>query len=176
MGEVMKTHLTAERLRELLDYNPLTGVFYWKQNYHRRLIGSAAGSLFVTAKGYRYLRIRVSGRNYFSHRLAYLWMTGKWPDHHVDHRDGNGLNNRWRNLRDASQSQNRANATCRRNKVGLKGVTAHKSPCTGIVRYEARIAVDGKRICLGTFLTPEVAHAAYVAAAEKHFGEFARAG
>jgi hypothetical protein len=68
--------LTAERLREVLDYNPETGVFTWKVRTSIRVVaGKVAGS--VGKRGY--LIIGVGGRNYYAHRLAWLHMTGEWP-------------------------------------------------------------------------------------------------
>lgn len=87
--------LSAERLRELLDYNPLTGVWTWrvppnKYSHHIRADDAIAGHR--AAKGYR--AITIDCRPYYVHRLAWLWMTGSWPTHDVDHRNGDRGDNR----------------------------------------------------------------------------------
>lgn len=89
----------------------------------------------------------------------------------VDHRDTNGLNNAWSNLRAATKSQNNANTrTAKNNKAGVKGVMRDKHGR----RWVAQIKPGGKSMHLGTFDTQEEASAAYGAAAAKFFGEFAR--
>mgnify|MGYP000223524280 CR=1 FL=1 len=163
--------LTQTRLRELLHYDPKTGLFVWRTNRRGMRTGVRAGYVKVF-KNVSYLNIRVDGRHYRAGRLAFLYMTGEWPPDEIDHRDCDGLNNRWENLRAATRSQNRANSRLSSNSLtGYKGVTYHRKSC----RYRAWIQVGGKGHYLGRFDTPEEAHAAYVAAAKKYFGEFARA-
>jgi hypothetical protein len=160
--------ITAQRLRELLHYDPETGVFTWlvKPSKRARIrVGDVAGN--VGPDGYR--RIRV-GCKYLSHRLAWLWMTGEWPPHQIDHINGAKHDNRICNLRVATGSQNQANARKRSdNTSGYKGVR----PSRG--RWRAEIRVNGSRRHIGIFNDPAEAHAAYVDAAVKHSGEFARA-
>jgi hypothetical protein len=162
--------LTAERLKELLNYNPLTGVFLWKVwRGPRAQAGQIAGSAWPNKSGKFYRRIMVDGRMYLAHRLAVLWMTGEMPLREVDHRDGDGLNNAWRNLRKATRAQNSANTPRHTdNRAGFKGVYQRGQ------RFVAMIRRDKRGRYLGTYDTPEEAHAAYAAAAQKHFGEFAR--
>ncbi len=96
-------------------------------------------------------------------------MTGSWPIGETDHDDTVRNNNRWRNLRDASRSQNGANKpTYKTNKLGVKGVRMKRG------KYQANIQVNKKSICLGSFVKIEDAIAAYEAAANDNFGEFAR--
>jgi hypothetical protein len=172
------TTLTAERVRELLTYEPLTGLFYWRVD--RRCgrgrgrvtanAGSQAGTPFLGAKGRRYWKITIDARCYLAHRIAVLCMMGAWPEHEVDHIDGNGLSNAWANLRPATRAQNGANTSRRSdNTVGLKGVTRQGS------RFVAQLQRGKRHVYLGAYDTAEEAHAAYVAAAKQHFGEFARA-
>ena len=98
-------------------------------------------------------------------------MRGEWGRPTIDHRDGDGTNNRWNNLRRASQSQNNANRRRpRSNTSGFKGV----SRCRRTGKWIAVIGKRGRMIYLGKFSTPQAAHAAYVAAARKLYGEFAR--
>jgi HNH endonuclease/AP2 domain len=159
----MKTRprLTRARLRELLHYDQDTGGFrWWKREGNELCLGNVAGCV----------RIRILGRNYRAHQLAWLYVTGRWGRPMIDHRDGDPTNNRWSNLRRASASQNGANrGRSRHNSSGYKGVSLRRSG-----RWEAYITKKRRRMHLGTFDTPEAAHDAYVAAARKLFGEFAR--
>jgi hypothetical protein len=99
---------------------------------------------------------------------------GTWPQGHLDHRDGNPSNNAIANLRPAAHAHNnRVRHVHKNNAVGLKGVTKQRVSKTGGIGYETRISVDGKPHYLGYFKTPEDAHAAYCAAADRHFGAFA---
>lgn len=154
-------HLTREEVAALLAYDPDTGVFRWRADRGPVKAGDIAGRL--DAKGYR--DIRVKGTLYKAHRLAFLLVTGKWPAQHVDHIDGDRQNNRWSNLRDVSNGINAQNLkTAQKNsKTGLLGV----SPVKG-GRYQAAITVNGKPRHLGFYDSPEVAHAAYVAAKRLH--------
>jgi hypothetical protein len=156
-----RTNLSAERLREVLNYNPRNGVFTWRIMLSKNVpAGSVAG--FVTQLGYR--TIKIDGQAYQAHRLAFLYMTGEWPVDQVDHMDGDGTNNRWRNLREASASLNQQNKRrgMSNNKTGLLGV----SPCKEA--YKATISIRGKVMHLGTFKRAEDAYAAYVDAKRKH--------
>lgn len=143
--------LTAERLREVLDYNAETGVFVWKQRTGSRSVpGQVAGC--DHSLGYRF--VCVDGKRYKEHRLAWFYVHGVWPLGEVDHIDGSRNNNVISNLRDVSKSVNQQNlrAAKSHNKSGLLGVTKRKKGgwCA--------------RITIGTFDTPEEAHAAYVEA------------
>jgi hypothetical protein len=157
--------LTQERLREVLHYDPDTGVFTWLRDTSRVRAGRQAGSL--DAKGYR--RIQFEGKGYKAHRLAFLYMLGRWPIGTPDHRNTDGDDNRWLNLRDATFSQNNGNRSrTKSHKTGFKGVYL----ADGL--YVARIMKDGVRYSVGYFKDPETAHAAYAAKARELFGEFAR--
>lgn len=153
--------------RDLLTYNPETGEFRWKVMLGRARVGALAGT--VGKRGYRY--IRVDGRRFMAHRLAFLFMTGAMPDSDVDHRNCNRADNRWINLRLATSTQNKANTGRRQNNTsGLKGVSWHR----GAGRWLAQISVRGQYFYLGLHATKEAAAAAYDTAAIEHFGEFAR--
>lgn len=155
--------LTADSVRKLLDYNPDTGVFMWKIPCGGRGFGSPITT--VSAGSYS---IKINGVNYRAHRLAWLYMTGKWPDLQVDHRNCDPFDNRWKNLREATPADNSANTRVRR--FGLKGAYRHGKNgwCSTIRRH-------GVTYCLGTYKTEEEAHAAYVRKAIELCGEFARA-
>jgi hypothetical protein len=153
--------LTQERLKDLLNYDPETGVFAWRERSKNRVkAGETAGSL--QSKGY--LQIRIDGRQYLAHRLVWLWMTGEWPTHYIDHVDGNNLNNRFANLRDVTNSVNQQNQrrASKDSKTGFLGVRQHHG------KFQARIYLDGKVTHLGRFTAPEQAYAAYVAAKRVH--------
>jgi hypothetical protein len=159
--------VTAERLRELLDCDPETGVLTWRVSRRGRVKpGQVAGKSHHTG----YHVIRVDGRQYPAHRLVWLHVTGAWPAAEVDHINGVRNDNRFSNLRDATSSQNGCNARLyRNNKSGLKGAILNRPG-----RWIAQIQKGGRKIYLGVFDTPEEAHAAYCAAAERLHGDFAR--
>ena len=156
-----RERLTRARLRELLHYDRDTGEFrWWRRVGDEVQLGEKAG----------YLEIRIDGRAYQAHQLAWRYKTGRWCRPLIDHRDGDGTNNRWTNLRQATPSQNTANSRRpRHNTSGYKGVSLRTSG-----RWRAVVCNKGRLISLGTFATPEAAHAAYAATARKLFGEFAR--
>lgn len=160
--------LTAERARELLHYDPATGIVTWKISRGPARAGAEAGRL--KADGYR--EIRVDGRLYTTHRVIWLLVKGKWPPRQIDHKDTVRDHNWFSNLRPATNSQNQRNSRRRgHNTSGFKGVDFHRR--TG--KWRARLVKDGSRTHLGLFVTAEGAHAAYVAAARVEFGEFVRA-
>ncbi len=118
-----------------------------------------------------YIAIRIDRHDYLAHRLAWLYIYGRWPKGRLDHRDTNRANNIFENLREATQSQNLANARRRSdNTSGFKGVSLRKD--TG--RWAAYVNFEGKRYRLGCFDTKEAASAAYSRMAASLFGEFAR--
>lgn len=152
--------LTADRARQVLAYDPETGQLTWKQTLsNRALAGSVAGNVSV-ADGY--VQIRVDGQIYRGHRLAWLIVTGDWPRQVIDHINGVRSDNRWANLRDTSQSVNSRNSLkVRPNSAsGLLGVSFRSDNGKPF----AQIMVNGRNVNLGTFATPELAHAAYMAA------------
>jgi hypothetical protein len=155
--------LTAQRLRELLHYDPETGVFTWSVRTSNRIkVGDVAGS--GASRGC--LQIAVEGRLYLAHRLAWLYVYGCWPVHAIDHRDGNPSNNRIENLRDVLPSVNSQNMrrSHRDNKTGLLGVAWDNRRG----KWIARITASGKRMHLGYFDSAENASVAYLRAKEIH--------
>jgi HNH endonuclease/AP2 domain len=162
-----RPRITHARLLEVLHYDSETGEFRWIEALSPAVkSGDLAGR--TSPGGYRL--ITINRITYLAHRLAWLYMTGKrWPPV-IDHRDRDPSNNRWDNLRRATVSQNNANRRRpKSNACGFKGVCRLPSG-----RWRAIIHKNGRRYELGVFATPEEAHAAYVAAARKLFGEFAR--
>lgn len=160
---------SVDRVRDLLSYDPLTGIFRWRRSVNSR---SPKGSIAGGPDRYGYRRIKIGGRYYRAHRLAWLLMTGGWPISGIDHRDGDPSNQTWTNLRAADVTQNAQNQKRRiDNKQSLKGVGKDRRHG----RYFARITVNGKTWRIGTFATAEEAHEAYLTEAKKYFGDFARA-
>ncbi|WP_376962645.1 HNH endonuclease signature motif containing protein [Azospirillum sp. A26] len=158
---------TQERIKELLAYDQNTGMFVWRVAPSRRVnIGMPAGC--INSRGY--VRIKIDGRLYMAHRLAWLYMTGEWPDEEVDHINRNSADNRWINLRAANRSQNMGNISKNRNNTsGVKGVCWDKK--RGM--WQARLQASARFKHLGHFADINDAAAAYADAARKHFGRFA---
>lgn len=162
--------LSHEFLRELLHYDPKTGIFTWKKqvNQHSRL-GAVAGS--TTFNGYVHICVRQ--RYYYAHRLAWFYVYKTWPPDDLDHIDRVRTNNAIANLRLATRRNN-----CwymqkkKKSKAGYKGVYQVKNSW----RFYARIRVHGKPVNLGGFDTAKEAHAAYIAKARELHGEFFHAG
>lgn len=156
----MPQDLTAERLRELLRYDPGTGIFRWRVSTNRRIVvGQIAGTI-----SHGRVQIKVAGNLQRAHRLAWLYVHGEWPADLIDHKNGDATDNRIANLRQAdksinAQNQRRANS---RNKTGLLGVSPARWG-----GFRARIDHD----YLGVFPTAEEAHQAYLKAKrERHPG------
>lgn len=137
--------LTQERLKEVLDYNPETGEFYWKaQVSSRAKAGCKAG--WVNSIGYR--QIWVSGKPYFAHRLAWLYVYGYFPENDIDHINRIRSDNRALNLREVSRSCNLRNAGGHTGSAsGVKGVSKVGA------NWIAMIYVNGCNINLGVFTT-----------------------
>lgn len=152
--------LSQTRLRELLHYNPRTGIFTWRVNGRGRFMRAGTRAGTIRKNGYR--QICIDCVLYQSSRLAWLYMTGKWPKQLIDHRNRIKNDDRWNNLRSANYSQNGANNIA-------KGFEFTRG------KYQARIKVNYQNIYLGRFDTAKQAHAAYLAAARKYFDTFARA-
>lgn len=153
MGEI-------DFLKESLEYCATTGLFRWKRvaNGARRVkVGDVAGS--VLRKGY--VRIKVAGRNYPAHRLAWAVTHGAWPHWQIDHINGDRADNRIENLRDVKPSINSQNRVCSnpKNSTGLLGVSVSRSKYVATIR-----AAGGGKRYLGTFESAQEAHAAYLAA------------
>jgi hypothetical protein len=159
MGKRRRRTFTQEQLRELLDYDPTTGMFNWKVNRGPVKIGDAAG-----CEGHHsYIVIMVLGRLYYAHRLAWFWMTGVWPASEIDHEDGDGGNNRFANLREASHAENHQNR-------GRENRPKKTSQFTGVCwspetdKWRSYITLNGRFHGLGYFDREDEARAAYLSA------------
>ncbi len=148
--------ITQEYLKECLSYDPVAGVFVWSKRpihhfsscrsmnaWNARFPSNGAGSV-----DQGYLRIRISGHSFLAHRLAWLYMTGSFPDDQVDHINGDRSDNRMANLRCVTHSDNVKNAKIRAdNSSGRQGVSFDK----GTGKWRAHIGVNGRGLYLGLF-------------------------
>ena len=152
--------LSAQRLRDLLDYDPETGIFAWKDSPRPGWKGKKAGTL--TRDGY--IQIKVDGKTYQAHRLAMFYITGEWPKDQIDHKDGDRAQNRRSNIRQADHSLNNENQrnAQKNNSCGMLGVSPAKRPIKK--PWRATIKVHGRVKHLGYFPTPNEAHEAYLRA------------
>lgn len=170
LGRKQEKVLTQERLKELFNYDMLSGNFTYLYKPNRRIcIGDIAGS-FAGKEGYNRLVIYIDGRRYPAHRLAWLYMTGEFPIEEIDHINRNGLDNSWTNLRSCSRSQNCHNmGISKRNKSGIKGVFWDST----YNKWAASIAIKSKVKWLGYFKTSDEAEEAVEAARQLLHKEFA---
>lgn len=184
-----RRNMSAETIRELIDYNPETGEFYWKPRsvswfkdascrtaehncrlWNERYAGCPA---MTSVDSYGYREGRIFGMKISASRTAWKIVYGYEPENDIDHINLDKADNRIANLREATRSQNQWNHARRSdNTSGYKGVSRVKK--TG--RYHAYIRVNGKRRSLGFFLDAETAHEAYKQAAKELHGEFKNYG
>lgn len=153
--------LTHDRLKEVLNYDPKTGIF-------TTLIKRCGPNNVGSVNGNSYLQIMIDRKIYSAHRLAWLYMKGEWPKDQIDHINGKRDDNRLVNLREATKSINSQNIKNHRkdNACGFLGVTVVtgnnlKKP------WQASIRISNKQIYLGCYKTPEAAHEAYLCAKRK---------
>jgi len=140
--------LNWDRLKELLDYDPSTGIFTWRKNKSSVKAGDIAGG--KTCNGY--VTICIDGSPVLAHRLAWFYCFKEWPEKGIDHINRDRSDNRLDNLREVDQTLNNFNATVRKdNTTGYRGVYVHGSG------YRARVTYQGKNHNLGTFETVEEA-------------------
>jgi hypothetical protein len=151
--------LDIKDLKLRLNYDQNTGIFTWISS------GKEAGY----TDG-RYRLIGFGGKRYKAHRLAWFYMTGLWPSDHIDHKNQVKLDNRFLNLRIATDSENKCNiGLTAKNKSGYKGVS-WESTCN---KWRAQICVNKNIKYLGVFKDKKLASEAYKSAAVKYHGEFA---
>lgn len=174
--------LTAERARAAFEYDDLSGRLVWKAKagssrviniFNARFAGKEAGCVIelVAQPGKFYRQVRLDGRLYLAQRLIWLIKTGAWPDDRIDHRNLDGIDNTWANLREATAQQNQFNRAARKDNPGIyKGVRRHRDG----KRYQARITINYRSIHLGVFDSDVAAARAYDRAARARHGEFAR--
>jgi len=150
--------LTPDRLKNVLNYDPETGEFTWKQRCGKRGVpGKVAGT--IDFSGYRV--ITIGGKRHKAHRLAWLWVRGAWPAAAIDHINGRRDDNRMANLREATAQQNQHNRGRQtNNRSGLMGVSWDSRAG----KWRAGIHAQGKSRNLGNYGTAQEAHEAYLVA------------
>lgn len=176
-----KNDFSPELLSELVSYDPDTGSFKWKRRDRRHFKSDRAYSswharyldmpAFNISGGNGYMYGNVLGRGMLAHRAAWVLSHKKWPDHFIDHINGNRSDNRLSNLRDVTTAMNNRNVRPKINGQSqylgvFPGNSARKSWTSGI-------SVGGKKVHLGTFENEECAARAYDVAALYMFGQAA---
>lgn len=140
--------ITQEELKRLLHYDPMTGIITRKISTANRIkVGDIAGWIKIS-NGKSYIRMSISNRLYLAHRLAWLYITGSFPNGEIDHVNGNGLDNRFSNLRDVMSADNMLNKRIyKNNKSGATGVLYRDRDSAWV----SSIGYNGKRIFIGQF-------------------------
>lgn len=155
-----KSILTAQRARELLSYDSDTGVLHRLTSTGGCLHSSIAGSPQKDGR----IQLYLDNKNHKAHRVIWLIVTGEWPKYDIDHIDGNPANNTWSNLRDIPHKINLQNR--------IKAAKGSAIPFLGVIknknRFGSQIKINGKKVWLGTFDTPEEAHQVYLDAKRKY--------
>jgi hypothetical protein len=158
--------LTQERLQEVLEYNPDTGIFVWKINKGSRARKGQIAGCADKKVGNKpvYIGIRIDGKLYDAQRLAFLYMNGEFPKLLVDHKNRNGLDNRWENLKEVTYSESNKNKS--HPPLTLKSIqkmakTLSEKPRTNIKSgiypakrkgaFQVKIDFQGKRHSVGIF-------------------------
>ena len=153
--------ITQDLLKELLQYNPETGLFTWRKrdlshfksvgsmrSWNTRFANKEAGQ--TDSDGYR--QINLFYTNHRAHRLAFLYLTGEFPPIHVDHINGNRRDNRWVNIGAVCRQENQMNMAMRSdNTSGSSGVCWDR----WAGKWKAYIFVDGKNKNLGRYSKKE---------------------
>lgn len=150
--------LTQNTIQEWLDYDVDTGIFKWKKSPSMCVKQSSIAGTLNKSNGY--IIIQLSRKVWKAHRLAWLYVYGCMPNHHIDHIDGNRANNAIANLRDVTNAQNQQNQKIARNdnSTGFLGVSYRKETR----KFRARIGLNGVIHNIGNFDTASDAHDAYI--------------
>lgn len=151
-------------LAETFSYCPETGVLTWKNSKRAYKNGCEAGRVITDLWGKSYRYVPCGGFKFMAHRIIWAIVKGQWPEHQIDHCDGNGLNNKIDNLRHATNQQNGMNQKKRTPASGHTGVRWHK----GGKKWNARIKAEGREISLGLYVNIDDAVAARKAAEKKY--------
>jgi hypothetical protein len=162
-----ETILTQEYIKNILNYDELTGEFTARLKRKNLNIGDKAGTIMQTG----YVCLSIDDKKYTGHEIAWLYVTGKFPKETIDHIDGNRANNVFSNLREATYSQNSSNRGLQSNNTsGVKGVCWDKATN----KWRARVKLNNKYINLGRFSDISKAEEVVRQAREKYHGAFAR--
>ncbi len=129
-----------------MHYNPDTGLF-------TRLVANSTavkvGDIICAKNTDGYMRTRINGKLYNVHRLAWLYMTGSFPEKDIDHQNHKRNDNRWNNLRSVSRTENQKNRSMSHNNTsGFVGVSFYLKNS----KWRAQITINGKRKHLGYFV------------------------
>lgn len=156
--------LNLRRLKQVLWYDPATGLFRWRKPTSTRMhVGDTAGNTNKLG----YLVICIDYHKYLGHRLAWFYTKGRWPKAEIDHR--RGKSNRFTNLREANSSQNKHNSKRRvDNTSGVRGISWFERT----KRWRAYINLKGRQVHLGYFTSFRAAKLARIRAARKYHGKF----
>jgi hypothetical protein len=175
----MRNDLTQEQVRRQFTYSPKEGLLRYRNPtvVQGKIVppGTIAGH--VHKEGYRY--VSVNGVQYRGSRVIWLYVTGQWPVHKIDHKDCNPTNDKFENLREASDSQQKQNNRKRKDsKTGYKCVTYYEDPrYRDGKHYRWKVVVNGKRIKSSQrYFTAKEAYEAYCAKLVEFHGEFANDG
>ena len=162
-GEMLRIELSHQRLLEVVQYDKSTGDFSWRAQRRRgprRVIGSRAG--YQDEKGY--IKISVDGREHKAHRLAWFYVTGEWPPNFIDHVNGRRADNRWANLRLATQAENQQNRKPKTGSAsGLLGVHWNKQTR----KWRSVVCLNKRTHYVGSFASRTEAYAATLEAKKR---------
>lgn len=164
--------LTQKYLHSIIEYDEKTGIFVRKHDAHKPKSWNTKYTNKKTGWNHSngYVQTCIDHKKYYLHRLAWFYMTGKWPTE-IDHIDSDKKNNSFSNLRQVNHMQNCQNRGANGSIYNtLKGVRYCKRDKT----WMASIRANKLTINLGSFKCPTAAHFAYCRAAKKYHGEFAR--
>lgn len=163
---------SLEYVTSRLSIDPISGTAVWidATKHHAPLNGANAGTPRANHSGKRYWYIKIDNKAYKRSHLMFLVTHGRWPQHQIDHIDGNSLNDKASNLREATATQNAWNHKRRAKKSSLP-MGVRLMPQSG--RFQARIACEKKVMHLGTYATPDEAHKVYLEKRKELFGDFA---
>lgn len=160
--------ITKEQIKEYLHYDPGTGEFTWVNlpARSRKAVGEVAG---CDMRGY--VGIWLYGKLWKAHRLAWVYMTGEYPQGYIDHINGIPNDNRFENLREATNLENQRNSKMNAsNTSGTRGLVWHKRD----KNWQVSLRVDGRQKFIGTFKDKELAELVAEEAREKYHGDFYR--
>lgn len=170
---IPKTDLTAEFVRSILDYDPVTGIFRWRfregypPKWNNKHAGKPAG---CSVRDYIQIRVSTETGCHPAHRLAWLYVHGRWPRDYIDHINGDPSDNRLENLRECSHMQNCFNRKKQSNNAsGHIGVFWRAD----IRKWRATITRNRKVVWRRNFATAQEAAAERRKALAAHHGEFA---
>jgi hypothetical protein len=158
--------ITQKELKEILNYNSESGIFTWKNIVKpaRKKVGDVAGGLCLG-----YVVIGINGKIYRAHRLAWLYIYGKWPNDQIDHVNGIKNDNRLCNLRECNQSKNNYNRKMQKNNTsGIKGVCKHKD------KWMVQFKINKNVMYFGTYDDIEFAELVANEVRAKYHKEFLR--